>query len=220
MANDLGFLNNLGTSKASNTIEFDSVDAVFAEFATIFINRAKATINKKHKIDSGNLSDIVVSKVSKSKDSFSITIGYDKTNPASKYYDFVDKGVKGVKNGTKAPGSKYKYKTLSVGSKFTNVIMQWYLRHKNYIRQETQVYNLSRLQTKRKTLAQVSENDKIKSIAYLTAKKIKREGLQRVGFFADNVNNVFNDKFKARMAQAIGRDIVINIKDTLNGNNN
>lgn len=220
MANDLGFLNQLGTTKGSNTIELNSIDQVFATYATIFINKARETIRKKNKIDKGNLNDIVVSKVNKTKDSFYITIGYEKNNPASKYYSFVDKGVKGVKNGSKAPGSPYKYKNLFVGKKFTNVIMDWYLRHKNYIRNESQVYNLSKLQTKRKTIGQVSENDKIKSIAYLTAKKIKREGLSRIGFFEDNLDKVFNEKFRKEMAQAIGKDIVINIKEVLNGNNN
>jgi hypothetical protein len=60
----------------------------------------------------------------------------------------------------------------------------------------------------------------IKSISYLTARKIKREGLKRVGFFANNVDKVFNQEFKNELAKAIGQDIVVSIKDSLNGNNN
>lgn len=198
----------------------DNVEQVLTEYAVRFLKLAQQTISKAKKIDLGNLMDMQVSAVEKKPNSYSITIGYDKSNPASKYYDYVDKGVKGVKNKSKAPGSPYQYKTLKVGSEFTKVIMAWYIRHKNYIRQETQVKNLSALQQKRKTLAQVSENDRIKSISYLTARKIKREGLKRIGFFSNNIDKVFNDKFKQDLAKAIGQEIVVSIKDTLNGNNN
>lgn len=199
--------------------DLEEAQNVLLQYATKFLHMAEQSIQKAKKIDTGHLSIIELSAIKTTKDGLQITIGYSKSNPASKYYDYVNKGVKGVKNKSKAPKSPYQYKNLFVGRDMTNKILAWYMRHKNYVRNETQQTNLSALQTKRKTLAQVSENDKLKSIAYLTAKKIKREGLERIGFFDDNISKVFNQKFNQDIAKALGKDIVVSIKDSLNGNN-
>jgi hypothetical protein len=211
-----------GISKGGK-IEFTAVEAIMTQAAFKFIELAKKRLTQRGKIDTGNLSDIVVSTIEQSGTKYSLTIGYDKSNPASKYYDFNDKGVKGIggfkgklpKGFHEPTNTPYNFKNLRLSSGFIDSITRWYLRHKSYIRNEDQRQNLSGLQRKRKTLgAVVSETEKIRSLAIATARNIKRKGISRTGFFEDNIDEAFGQDFQIKLAQALGQDIALTIKQT------
>jgi hypothetical protein len=193
-------------------VELDGVQAVMLEGANQFMKLAIARINKKKKVDKGNLSDMEVSSIKQEGNKYSLTIGYSKNNPASKYYDFQNKGVKGIKS--KQPiSSPYSYRTLSVSASMVNALMQWYMRHRNYIRNDDQRKNLSPLQRKRKTLGNITNQQaKLKQIATNTAKAIKKRGMPRVGFFEDNLDKAFGKEFQVKLAKALGQDIILNIR--------
>lgn len=212
------FLGGIGINKGTNA-ELNEVEKVIMEGAIVLMNRAKQKIKRAKRIDKGNLSDIQVGAINQRPNGYSITIGYAKNNPASKYYDFNDKGVKGVKGGSSIK-SPYKFKNLYVSKKFVENIMQWYLRHKNYIKNEDQKRGLSGLQKKRKSVASLADQKKnnLRSLAMNTAKKIKRVGIRRVGFFEDNIQVAFGPEFRAKLAKAMGQDIALNINQTFNGN--
>ena len=204
-------------------VKLNAVEAIMAQAALEFINLAKKRLTQRGKIDTGNLSDIVVSSIQQSGTKYSLTIGYDKSNPASKYYDFNDKGVKGIggfkgklpKGFHEPTNTPYNFKNLRLSSGFIDSITRWYLRHKAYIRNEDQRENLSGLQRKRKTLgAVVSETEKIRSLAIATARNIKRKGISRTGFFEDNIDEAFGQDFQIKLAQALGQDIALTIKQT------
>lgn len=215
---DLGSDFDFGGVAKGGEIKLPKVEAIMFDAANKFLKLAVARINSKKKVDTGNLSDIVVTPVEYKNNKYSITIGYEKSNPASEYYDFQNKGVKGIK--TQQPNSPYKYRTLSVSRKMVDAILRWYLRHKNYIRNEDQRKNLSPLQQKRKTLAQAANpQKKLRQAAYNTAKAIKKRGMARIGFFDDNIPKAFGQDFLIKLANALGQDVALTIKNTLNGNN-
>lgn len=192
-------------------------EAIIFEAANKFIKLAKTSINRKAKVDKGNMSDLLITTTELKGGKYTLSIGYAKNNPAIDYYDFQNKGVKGIKSGK--PDSIYKFKTLNVSSNMVNAIMQWYLRHQNFIRNEDQKKGLKGLQKKRKSIASVVDSKKnIRSLAIATAKSIKRKGLKRIGFIDDNLDKVFNDQFAKKLSQAIGKDILLNIKQNFNGN--
>jgi hypothetical protein len=204
-------------------IALTGVEAIMTQAAYEFIKLAKKRLTQRGKIDTGNLSDIVVTEVKQSSTKYSLTIGYDKSNPASQYYDFNDKGVKGIggfkgqlPRGFHEPtNSPYSFKNLRLSSGFIDSITRWYLRHKSYIRNEDQRKNLSGLQRKRKTLgAVVSETEKIRNLAIATARNIKRKGISRTGFFEDNIEEAFGQDFQIKLAQALGQDVALSIKQT------
>jgi len=191
------------------------VQKVIYDAADKFIKLAQQTIRKKRKIDTGKMSDIVFSEIYNKQGILGITIGYDKKNPASEYGKYQNKGVKGVKSSRNAD-SPYSFKDLNVSGEFIEAIMQWYLRHKNYIKNEDQRKGLKGLQTKRKKIAKiVDEKKNLRFLAQKTAENIKRRGLNRVGFFDDNLPKVFNEEFRVKLAKALGQDIVLNITQTL-----
>ena len=191
------------------------VQKVIYDAADKFIKLAQQTIRKKRKIDTGKMSDIISSEIYDKKGILGITIGYDKKNPASEYGKYQNKGVKGVKSSRNAD-SPYNFKDLNVSPKFIEAIMEWYLRHKNYIKTEDQRKGLKGLQTKRKKIAKiVDEKKNLRFLAKKTAENIKRRGLNRVGFFDDNIPKVFNEEFRVKLAKALGKDIKLNITQTL-----
>lgn len=197
-------------------LELNSVEEVMLVAANKFMKLAIARINQKKKVDRGNLSDIEVSAITQNGTKYELTIGYDENNPASKYYDYQNKGVRGLESGQPS-SSPYYFKEFWVSKNMVKALMQWYLRHKSYIRNEDQRKSLSPLQQKRKNLAQVADPQKrLRQIATNTAKKIKKRGIKRVGFFDDNLNKAFGDDFKKKLAIALGQDIVLNIKQTFN----
>ena len=209
----LGESFDFGGDTKQGALKLNAVEKVMYDAATKFIGLAQQRINAKKKVDRGNLSDISVSTIQKTGNKYSLTIGYDKTNPASEYYDFQNKGVKGIKSGQ--PNSPYKFRTLSVSKNMVEAILQWYLRHKNYIRNEDQRKGLSPLQIKRKTIANVADPKiKLRQLAINTAKNIKKKGIGRVGFFDDNLDKAFGQEFQAKLAQALGQDIALTITQT------
>jgi hypothetical protein len=193
-----------------DAIQLKGADKVIADAAIKFIKLAKQRINGRKKVDTGNLGDIVPTQVAYDKGKFSIIIGYDKSNPASKYYDFQNKGVKGIKSNQ--PNSQYKFRTLSVSKKMVEAIMQWYLRHKNYIKLEDQKTKLTGLQKKRLKIAKlIDQKKKLRQIAKSTAENIKERGIGRVGFFDDNIDKAFGQEFLTKLAQALGQDISLTV---------
>jgi len=209
----LGESFDFGGDTKQGALKLNAVEKVMYDAATKFIGLAQQRINAKKKVDRGNLSDISVSTIQKTGNKYSLTIGYDKSNPASEYYDFQNKGVKGLKSGQ--PNSPYKFRTLSVSKNMVEAILQWYLRHKNYIRNEDQRKGLTPLQIKRKTISNVADPKiKLRQLATNTAKNIKKKGIGRVGFFDDNLDKAFGQEFQAKLAQALGQDIALTITQT------
>ena len=219
---------NVGGIDRVAKLEFNAVEELMVTAAKKFIDLAKKRLNQRNKIDTGNLADLEISDLTEKGGTYEITIGYPKSNPASKYFDFNDLGVRGIggfkgklPRGFKQPtNSPYSFRdpqdkiTLSKG--FIDSIIKWYLRHKQYIRNEDQRKNLSGLQRKRKTLASiVSQKDKIRGLAIATAKNIKRKGISRTGFITDNVDAAFGKEFQIKLSKALGQDIVLNIKKAI-----
>ena len=204
---------DVGGIERQPELQLNAVEKVMKEAAERFIVLAKRRINAKKKVDRGNLGDISISSIKKTGNKYSLTIGYDKSNPASEYYDFQNKGVKGIKSNQ--PNSPYKFRTLSVSKNMVEAILQWYLRHKNYIKNDDQKFKLSRVQKKQKSIASLASSTKnLRQLSINTAKNIKKKGIGRVGFFEDNLDKAFGQEFQAKLAQALGQDIALTITQT------
>ena len=197
-----------GTPKA-----LDSVGKLLDKSVEIFLRRAIAKINQKKRIDKGDMQDIRVIRREFSNGKYKYDIGYEESNPASEYWAFQDKGVKGVTSGQPS-SSPYAFEKLTVGGEFLERLVDWYGRHRNYIKNDDQKKNLRGLQKKRAKLGNIAEN-KIKGIAYVTGLKIKREGLPTIGFSKAGYDAAFNEQFFKNLAKALGTDIKINIVETI-----
>jgi hypothetical protein len=186
------------------------VERTIIRFASIFIKRVQDNLIKANRVDTGTLStDITEGELIKQGSSYSLDIGYPSSSEGAKYYDFVNKGVKGFKSGQ--PNSPYRFRSAypSINGPMVNAIQKWVKRNALSSRREDQRFNLSGLQKKRKSVAQLNTG---RTTAYLIARKIKQRGLPKTGFFDNAVDEVFNQQFYDKMGKAIGADLIVYIK--------
>lgn len=200
--------------------ELPFVERTIIRFASIFIKRVQDNLKNANKVDTGTLStDITEGELIKQGASYALDIGYPVGSAGAKYYDFVNKGVKGFKSGT--PNSPYSFKSAypSMNGPMVTAIQKWVKRNTLSQRREDQKYNLSGLQKKRKSVAQLNTG---RTTAYLIARKIKQQGLKKTGFFDDAIDQVFNQQFYDKMGKAVGADVRVYIKqaNTLINNEN
>src|SRR5687768_14034067 len=85
-----GFLNNLGTGK-TGTPRLSTVEAMMALYAEEFIKAANDNLNEDNSNSSGKLGDSIEFEISGTNTAFNMKL------LVLDYYDFVNKGVKGVK---------------------------------------------------------------------------------------------------------------------------
>jgi hypothetical protein len=85
-----------------------NLENVLKDFNKEVIKQARANLTRKGKRDTNTLYKEMNSTVSVGKNSFYSSIDFGK---ASDYWDFIDKGVKGVSSSAKAPQSPYKFGT-------------------------------------------------------------------------------------------------------------
>jgi len=186
------------------------VERTIIRFASIFIKRVQDNLIKAKRVDTGTLStDITEGELIKQGSSYSLDIGYPASSAGAKYYDFVNKGVKGFKSGQ--PNSPYRFRSAypSMNGPMVNAIQKWVKRNALSSRREDQRFNLSGLQKKRKSVSQLNTG---RTTAYLIARKIKQRGLPKTGFFDNAVDEVFNQQFYDKMGKAIGADLIVYIK--------
>jgi hypothetical protein len=190
--------------------ELPFVEKTMIAYAAKFIIQVQKNLQTTNRVDTGRLEkDIQEGSLIKENGSYSIDIGYPASSEGAKYYDFVNKGVKGFKSGT--PNSPYQFRSAypSMNGPMVNAIQKWVKRNALSARKETQKYSLSGLQRKRKS---VSELNTGRTTAYLIARKIKQRGLPKTGFFDDAIDQVFNEQFYNKMAKALGGDVRLYIK--------
>ena len=214
----LAFLDTIGEDSAAfkDASSLKGMEKVIILSAANFILKVQENLNKSGKVDTGGLStEITEGELIKTGSGYEIEIGYPAGSKSADYYDFVNKGVRGFIDESKAPDSPYSYKSEypEYGGVMHKAIMGWYRRNANAGRRETQKKNLSRLQRKRKKLLKmVNASDSAKSLAYATAINIKRKGLKKTGFFDKAVDSSFGSQFYSMIAKITGKEIAVNIR--------
>lgn len=195
--------------------ELPIVEGILETYALQFIQEVQKNIEKKGLTSKGNMSDLTFN-IEHVKGSYIISVGYDPSNPASKYYDYQNKGVAGV---GKSIASPYSFKTLYPSRAMMTEILLWLRTAKNTSRFESQKKGLSKLQTKRKKLSSyVNKSQDLKGLAYGISRKIKRDGIKESNFFDSAITKVFGKGFIKEVSDTLKADITLKIIQ--NGNNN
>lgn len=214
-----GFLQSIGESYDQfDPSEYPVAEQMFYFYGKMFNDAVAKNLKKSGSIGSGKIAELAVPKVNKFGNDYEMYLGYHKENPASVYYRFVNKGVKGFGGINAKPkrvksDSPYKYKTPFPNEKMAKSIMEWYKLGKAKARTDTQKKNLTAEQTKNKRLKNVVPKPlTLMQISYMTAAAIKRDGLKTTSFFDNAIKAVFNKDFFAAMATAFGGDIQIQIR--------
>jgi len=209
-----GFLDTLGAERVDfgQASELPVTARLLVLAAASFVQRVQENLDRMGKVSTGTLStDIISGEVQAGGGSVSIEVGYPATSAGAKYYDFVNKGVKGLVSGQPSD-SPYQFRKLSAPPVMVNAILGWMEQNNIRAREETQTRDLSPLQSKRKGLRELTGGDAQRSLAYSIARSIKRRGLPYTGFFDEAQTFAFGQDFMDAVAKAVGADIRIAIR--------
>ena len=210
-----GFIQSIGDSYTKvKEGELPILEETLAKYGQAFNDKIVELLDKDNITSSGKLAEPALPIITKFGTGYILSLGYEKGSAASKYYDFVNKGVKGTKN-LKADGkTPYSFKS---GKKAVPVssIEKWLGYNKL---KSVSVKKYSKLGTESKAI------EGKKSLAWAIARSIHTKGLSSTHYFDRAVSQIFNKEFIENIAVAVGGDIQIQIKQTINesknGNNN
>lgn len=223
-----GIIQSLGDTGFNkvNAQDLPLLEKTLALYGQAFNTAIGANLQKTGSISSGKLAEPAMPIITKFGTSYVLSVGYEKGSEQDKYFRFVNKGVKGVGGEGARPKQntgEYSYKTKYPNKKMATNLLLWLRKSANASRNEK--VTITKTQRKRKKLSNVvSQADSLKSLAYAMSGAIKRDGLKATYFFDKAIKEVFNKDFIADVALAIGGDVQIQIKQTINesknGNNN
>jgi hypothetical protein len=207
-----GFLNTLGEQPMKEG-ELPVAERLLKDFGADFIKTAQKNLRENGSIASGAIDDIRM-YFSKFGTTYTISLGYPKSEKASKYWDFINKGVKGTKNIKADAKTPYKFNPSKKSIPISAV--QGWLGYNKLKATAVKPY--------RKLGVEAKAIDTKKSLAYVVARSIHRKGIRSTHYFDNAQKEVFGKNFYEVMQVALGKDIQIKIrqigKEINNGNNN
>ena len=168
--------------------------ALFFEYAKIFQEEVREQIKNKNITSSGKLADNI-DVVSNDKGTGIYISMID-------YYDFVNKGVKGVNSSKNAPSSPYQYKTYGMPETARKGLKEYINSGKASIKLVNTKKTTIGAEQKKESLIDL----KVNQLVY----NIKKYGIKTTSYL-DNALNEVLPKLNEDMLNLIGRTIVIQI---------
>jgi hypothetical protein len=206
-----GFIQSLGGSfDKYKPGELPVLEDTLALYGKAFNDKITEILDKENITSSGRLAEPALPIIKKFGTGYILSLGYEPGSEASKYYDFVNKGVKGTKNEKADNKTPYAFKGNKKAVPVSS-IEKWLGYNKL---KSVSVKKYTKLGTEAKAI------DGKKSLAFLIARSIHRKGLKSTRYFDRAVAQIFNKEFIENIAIAVGGDVQIQIKQAINGNNN
>lgn len=211
-----GFIQSIGDTGFGKVKagELPILEETLALYGKAFNDTLVKILDQENITSSGRLAEPALPIITKFGTGYVLSLGYEPGSEASKYYDFVNKGVKGTKNLKADSKTPYAFKTNKKAVPVSS-IEKWLSYNKL---KSVSVKKYTKLGTETKAI------DSKKSLAYVIARSIHTKGLKSTHYFDRAVTQVFNKEFIQNLAVAIGGDVQIQIKQTINesknGNNN
>jgi len=190
--------------------ELPVLEDTLALYGKAFNDKITEILDKENITSSGKLAEPALPVITKFGTGYILSLGYEPGSEASKYYDFVNKGVKGTKNEKADSKTPYAFKGNKKAVPVSS-IEKWLGYNKL---KSVSVKKYTKLGTEAKAI------EGKKSLAFLIARSIHRKGLKSTRYFDRAVAQIFNKEFIENIAIAVGGDVQIQIKQAINGNNN
>ena len=166
------------------------------KFGKYVVQQSKSNLSKKKKKDTSNLYNGIKFEVTKEKDSTTLSFDFGSAND---YWQFVDKGVKGVSSSAKAPNSPFKFGTgTGKSGGLTKGINGWVARKRIQFQD-------------RKTKQFLS----YKATAFLIIRSIWNKGLETTNFFTKPFEQAFKrvpDDIYAAYALEVEEQLKVRLK--------
>jgi len=176
---------------------------LLAEYVVKFLDKAEKKLTDADAISTGDLIR------SLNYDITTLRNGYQIDFLANEYFKFVDKGVRGAGASTRNQTSPYKFKYITPSKSHKKAIEGWLKRNAS-ITSAMDVKKYGAVGRERR--GEMTQDKKIKTLAFLIARKMKREGLRATNFWTEAFNETFAD-FGVKLSDAIGRTITVNLQE-------
>ena len=171
-------------------------------------------LDQENITSSGKLAEPAIGIVTKFGTGYLLSLGYTPGSEQDKYFRFVNKGVKGTNNTKADAKTPYSFKTNKKAVPVSS-IEKWLSYNKL---KSVAVKKYTKLGAESKAI------EGKKSLAWAIARSIHTKGLRSTHYFDKAVAQIFNKEFIESIAVAVGGDVLIQIKQTVNesknGNNN
>ena len=198
-----GFLASLGGNYDKVKEEdLPVIEALLFAVGVDFNKQVVDNLTKAKAISSGDLLDINLPQVYQKGNGFVLEVGYPINSKQQKYYDYVNKGVKGTKNTKSNTGTPYAFKS-SKKSIPVSAVKGWLANSQSKI---SSVKKYTKFGVETKAL------NGVKGIEWAIAKGIHKNGLRATRYFDKAVKVIFNKDFQEAMATALKADITIQIR--------
>lgn len=197
------------------------LEQMLIEAGLDFNETIRKNLEKAGAISTGALADVSAPIVYPSGDGYTLEVGYPIGSKQLEYYDFINQGVKGVggkKAKPKKASGKYKFKSKFPNRKMAAGIYSWLNKARKSLRAEN--LDLSKVQKKRRKLKTIlSEAENKKRLAYAVSSAIKRDGIRATYYFDRAIKENFGKDFKDSLAEVLGGDIILQLRQYGNNNN-
>ena len=179
--------------------QVDPMQEILSKYIVEFLNTASDNLNKTNSITTGNLENSLDFDITRTAGGYRIDF------KALDYYKFVDKGVRGAGTSRKNNTSPYSFKYITPSKSHVTAIEKWIIRN----RLTATARDLKgRTGRERKAIDPAKGR---RTLAYIIAKSIKRDGLYETGFWSDAFDQTFKD-FGVKMSAALGKAITVNLE--------
>ncbi len=211
-----GFIQSLGDTGFGkvNPNDLPILERVLAIYGEAFNKRVTQILDDEKITSSGKLANPAQPLITKFGTGYILSVGYEQGSEQDKYYRFINKGVLGTTNEKADQNTPYKF---DKANKYVNIgaVEKWLSYNKL---KTVAVKKYTKLGVESKAI------ESKKSLAFVIARSIHKKGLRSTYYFDRAISQIFNKDFIADVALAIGGDVQIQIKQTINesknGNNN
>ena len=212
-----GYLQSLGSEYKTDPIVGKAIELLLFQYAQEWNKSVKLNLTKSKAIASGALYDVSVPIVRQTETGYVVEFGYPINSKAAKYYDYVNKGVKGIDNKRSNSGT-YTFRKSRPNRAMAASIFSWLNKSRKSIRSIQQpTTSLEKKRTRLKKMLTDAENKR--RLAYAISTKIKRDGLRATYYIDKAMKSIFNADFRTAISDALDTEITIQIR-AINGSSN
>lgn len=212
-----GYIQKIGSGdyKVLNTKKLPILEQTLVEFGLDFNNAILANLEKAGSIATGKLTEVSFPTVTKFGTKYVLNLGYPSDSEQIKYFDYINKGVKGKKSGTPSD-TPYAFKTIYPNRKMAASIFTWLNKARKSVRADNVTTSRnggeSPTQVKKQGLKKMLTSAKDKrGLAYAISVNIKKRGISQTKYFDNAVAQVFDKKFTDAVAYAVISDAAVRI---------
>jgi hypothetical protein len=181
--------------------QVDPMQELLGKYIFEFLDAASENLEKANSISTGNLNE------SLDYDIIRTAGGYRIDFKALDYFKFVDKGVRGAGTSKKNSTSPYRFKGIMPSKSHIAAIEKWIVINR-LTAKARDVKKYGSIGRERKAIPATQSR---KTLAFLIARSIKREGLKATNFWTSAFDKTFQD-FGAEMTKALGQTITVSLE--------